>query len=112
MKVILCNCPVEKAREIATVLVERRLAACVNLLPTVQSLYLWEGKLCDEPEVPLLIKTSEATAPILVDALKALHPYELPEILALEISSTGSSSTYIKWVQGSCQNITPKPTLK
>ncbi|MBU0553403.1 divalent-cation tolerance protein CutA [Myxococcota bacterium] len=98
MKVILCNCPAAEAKTIAAALVTRRLAACVNILPTVQSLYIWEGALHDEPEIPLLIKTSDEAAPALVEALTALHPYEVPEIIALDVAALGSAAPYIDWV--------------
>jgi periplasmic divalent cation tolerance protein len=98
--VVLCTFPdVERAREIAAVLVERRLAACVNLLPGVESIYLWEGKVERAGEVLAVIKTTRY--PELEAALKELHPYEVPEILALPV--TAGLAGYLKWLGESCK---------
>lgn len=98
--VVFCTFPdVEKAREIAAVLVERRLAACVNLLPGVESIYRWEGKVERAGEVLAVIKTTRY--PELEAALKALHPYEVPEILALPVAA--GLAGYLMWLGESCE---------
>ena len=97
--VVLCTFPdVEQAREIAAALVERRLAACVNLLPGVESIYCWEGKVERAGEVLGVIKTTRY--PELEAALKELHPYEVPEILALPVAA--GLAGYLKWLGESC----------
>jgi len=97
--VVLCTFPdVEQARGIAVVLVERRLAACVNLLPGVESIYRWEGKVERAGEVLAVIKTTRY--PELEVALKELHPYEVPEILALPVAA--GLAGYLKWLGESC----------
>lgn len=97
---VLCTFPdVEKARGIAAELVERRLAACVNLLPGVESIYRWEGKVERAGEVLAVIKTTRY--PELEVALKELHPYEVPEILALPVAA--GLAGYLKWLGESCQ---------
>jgi len=94
---ILCACP-EKigARQLARIVLEERLAACVQIVPWVESLYHWKGKIEQARETLLLIKTTKARWPKLRDRLAALHPYEVPEIVALEIGD--GLPAYLKWV--------------
>jgi periplasmic divalent cation tolerance protein len=95
--VVLCACPdASVAERLARALVEERLAACVNRLDGVHSTYVWEDAVHDEPEVLLLIKTSAARLESVELRIKALHPYELPEIIALPI--VGGSTAYLEWV--------------
>jgi periplasmic divalent cation tolerance protein len=84
------------ARVSAGKLVEERLAACVNILPGLTSLYRWEGKLQTSDEVLLVIKTTRESYPRLESALKACHPYELPEILAVAVDA--GLPEYLQWV--------------
>ncbi len=76
----------EQARTIAEALVEQRLAACVNILPSVRSIYRWKGKLWDDEELLLVIKTRSDRFQALRDVIVALHSYELPEVLALPVA--------------------------
>ena len=76
----------EQARSIAEALVERRLAACVNILPAVRSVYRWKGKLWDDEELLLIIKTTTERFAALREAIGSLHSYELPEVLALPVA--------------------------
>ena len=87
------------ASRIAQVLVERRLAACVNLLPNLTSVYRWQGVVETAAETLLLIKTSAAQLPALEAALRELHSYEVPEFLVLPIES--GSRLYLEWLHGS-----------
>ena len=97
--VVLCTFPdPERARAIAAELVGRRLAACVNLLPGVESIYRWEGKVERAGEVLAVIKTTRY--PELEAALEELHPYEVPEILALPVAA--GLAGYLKWLGESC----------
>lgn len=77
-------------------LVEEHLAGCVNVVPGLTSIYMWQGSLRREPECLLLIKTSTDRFEDLQDRLRALHPYELPEIIALPISQ--GDPDYLAWL--------------
>jgi len=85
------------AARIATALVKERLAACVNAVPGVRSIYAWQGKVCDDRELLLVIKTTVARYPALEARVKALHPYKVPEVIALRVKR--GSEAYLKWVQ-------------
>jgi periplasmic divalent cation tolerance protein len=89
----------EDAERIARALVERRLAACVNVLPGVVSVYRWKGDICRDTELMLVIKTRAERLPALREALLSLHPYELPELVALTIES--GHPPYLAWVDES-----------
>jgi periplasmic divalent cation tolerance protein len=92
------TCPDEaSAQRIAVALVEERLAACVNRLPGLQSTYFWDGRLQDEREILLIIKTTAARLADVEARLMALHPYELPEFVALPV--TGGNERYLEWVR-------------
>ncbi len=85
-----------RALALASALVERRLAACVNVLAECSSVYRWQGKIETAAEVPVLIKTSAARYAALEQAIRELHPYELPEIVAVPIR--GGLPGYLHWV--------------
>lgn len=92
-----CTCPeAYTAERIATTLVEERLAACVNLLPGLRSVYRWQGQVEATDEVLLLIKTSAEAYLPLQDRLRELHPYELPELVAVEPAL--GLPAYLQWV--------------
>jgi len=94
---VITNCPDEEAANaIALALVEAKLAACVNILPRVQSIYRWQGVVESAAEVPLLIKSTAANYPALEAAIRQRHPYELPEIIALPI--TRGLPAYLNWL--------------
>jgi periplasmic divalent cation tolerance protein len=86
----------EKAAEIARVLVEERLAACVNLLPAVQSIYRWDGAIHSEAEALALIKTTAARYDALAARVVELHPYQVPEIVVVPVA--GAHAPYLAWV--------------
>jgi periplasmic divalent cation tolerance protein len=86
----------EEARKLAQALVERRLAACVNIVPRIESVYRWQGKVETAEEWLLIIKTQVEAFERVRDAIKELHSYELPECLMLEVS--GGSEGYLKWI--------------
>lgn len=90
----------QEAESIARALVEERLAACVNVLPGVTSIYRWEDKLQRDAEVLLVVKTTEANLPSLIQRVHELHSYQVPEIIALPI--TGGSPEYLTWLLESC----------
>ena len=94
--VVLTSCPDEAAAtRIAGALLEAGLAACVTRQP-VRSMYRWEGRLVDEPEVLLVIKTLASRFTDLEMRLKSLHPYRVPEIIALPIAA--GSAAYLSWL--------------
>jgi periplasmic divalent cation tolerance protein len=86
----------ETARQIGTALVKRQLAACVNLLPGVESIYRWQGQVERAAEVMAVFKTTRAAYPALAEALAALHPYKVPEIVACRPEAVAES--YAVWV--------------
>jgi periplasmic divalent cation tolerance protein len=97
--VVYCTAPnPEVARSLARHLVEepRKLAACVNVLPGVTSIYSWKGKVEEDGEVLMIIKTRKELLQRLTDEIKAKHPYEEPEVLALP--AIGGSDSYLRWV--------------
>ena len=95
--VIFCSCPDEAiAERLAGTLVEERLAACVSRLPGMTSTYRWEGRIRENPEVLLVIKTSGERLATLSARIEALHPYEVPEVIAVEIAT--GSERYLGWL--------------
>lgn len=95
--IVLTNCPdVEVADRIARTLVEQKLAACVNRMPAVDSVYRWQGAVERTVEVPLLIKSTRERLPEVQEAIRALHPYEVPEILAIPV--VAGLPAYLRWV--------------
>jgi periplasmic divalent cation tolerance protein len=88
----------DKAAEIAKLLVDEKLVACANLLPAVRSIYRWQGKLHDENEVLVLLKTRAEQLERLKLRLLEVHPYEVPEVLAIPIES--GYQPYLEWLAG------------
>ena len=97
IRVLLCTAPPDRAESIATGLLERRLAACVNVLPGAQSLYWWKGEIQSDDESLLVIKTPANKVAALTDALPDLHPYDVPELLALPVES--GLPAYLAWLR-------------
>ena len=101
MKVVFSTFPnEEKAKEVAKKLVEERLAACVWVMPQMTSFYIWEGKLEEDKESLLVAKTVDEKLDDLVKRLKELHPYEVPEIIALDTAYV--LPEYQKWAEEVC----------
>jgi periplasmic divalent cation tolerance protein len=101
MVVVLCNCPAEHAPGIARSLVEESLAACVTLVGGARSIYTWEGRICDDEEVVMILKVADEARERLVDRLAGLHPYTVPEILVLPVDAATSFAPYVAWVEAS-----------
>ena len=97
--ILLCLCTApdaETARTIADTVVAERLAACATLLPGARSVYRWQGQVEHADEVQLLLKTTRTCLPALQARIVALHPYELPELIAVE--AAGGLPAYLDWV--------------
>lgn len=95
---VLTNLPdAEAAQALATLLVDLRLAACVNILSPARSVYRWKDRIESAEEVPLLIKTTAARYEALEAAIRSHHPYELPEIIAFPV--TLGLPEYLAWVE-------------
>jgi periplasmic divalent cation tolerance protein len=103
VRVVLCNCPPDAAEGIARALVSEGLAACVNVIPGVRSLYLWDGTLQEDAESTLLIKVAAERVGELAARARELHPYELPEIVALDVDVASSDPRYVAWVRSTAR---------
>lgn len=89
----------EEAQNIAEALIQQRLAACVNIVPQITSVYRWKGEVCRDTEVLLVVKTDRQQFAELEQAVKQVHSYEVPEIIALPIEV--GSQAYLTWVDES-----------
>lgn len=89
----------DEAANIARTLVESRLAACVNIIRNVRSIYRWQGNIEDDAEVLMVVKTRKQHSSLLVEKVKELHSYDVPEVIALPIIE--GSEDYLKWLQES-----------
>ncbi len=95
---VLCTVPnPESAQEIAHTLVNEKLAACCNIVPGLTSVYFWKGQVCQDAELLLIIKTTAAAFESLRKRIRAIHPYEVPEIIALPIIK--GHQDYLNWVE-------------
>ncbi len=96
-QIVLSTCPDhDTAKQIAKVLVTQRLAACINILPGVESIYQWQGQLQCDQECLLIIKIHAAAYPAVEKAVLKLHPYELPEIVAVPLAN--GLPAYLAWI--------------
>ena len=103
---VTCACPDrDVAQRLARELVERRLAACVQVLPGIASTYRWEGAIEQADEALLLAKTWDDRLDALVETLRARHPYEVPEIMA--VPAAGGLAAYLDWVRAQTRDETP-----
>jgi periplasmic divalent cation tolerance protein len=100
--VVLTNCPDEEVAErIARALVDNRLAACVNQLAPVDSIYRWRGVVEEAVEIPLLIKCTRERYPAVEETIRQLHPYTVPEIIAVPV--VAGFAPYLRWVDDETQ---------
>ena len=90
----------DAARQIARRLVEEHLVACANILPGVESIYVWKGNVETAGETLVLFKTTQENYPRVERRIRELHPYEVPEIVALEFAAV--QPDYLKWLRESC----------
>ncbi|MDQ7781578.1 MAG: divalent-cation tolerance protein CutA [Desulfomonilaceae bacterium] len=96
---ILCLVTIDdldKAVHMARTIVEKKLAACVNILPQIRSIYSWKGETCDEAEQLMIVKTTDYLFERLQEEIKRLHPYEVPEIIAFNIDR--GLPDYLRWI--------------
>lgn len=101
-RIVLCTAgSEEEARKIARHLVEQRLAACVNIVPQIESIYRWQGNVDSAREWLLLIKTTGEKFPDVRDAIRELHSYELPECISINVED--GSAAYLEWIGQSVQ---------
>jgi len=96
--VVLCTAGVSESERIARLLVEEKLAACVNVAE-VNSYYRWKGEFCEDKEALLIIKTEKSRVDKIIERIKEVHSYELPEIIALPIAA--GYDKYLAWVESS-----------
>ncbi len=90
----------EKGKEIGKILVEERLAACVNIIPSVESIYIWENNTVIDNENILIIKVSSGCLEKAINRIRELHPYEIPEIIAVKIEK--GNKEYLNWIDKGC----------
>ena len=96
---VFVTCSPEKAPDLAGELVKSRLAACVNIIPGVRSIYAWKGEVCDDAEVLLVIKSRADAFEALRARVVDLHPYDVPEVIALPI--VAGHQPYLDWLEDS-----------
>ena len=87
----------EEAKKVATALVNEKLVACVNIIPKIHSIYWWEGKVCQDDEVMLISKSKQSLFPAIMDRVKSLHSYKVPEIISFPISE--GLPEYLNWIE-------------
>ena len=87
----------QEARNIATTLVNEKLVACMNIIPKIHSIYWWENKVCQEDEVMLISKSTQALFSTIMDRVKSLHSYKVPEIISFPISD--GLPEYLNWIE-------------
>ncbi|XP_054854172.1 protein CutA homolog [Eublepharis macularius] len=98
--VAFVNCPNEQtARDIARAIMDRKLAACVNILPKTSTMYIWKGEIEEATEVLLLVKTRTSKIRELSDYIRSMHPFEVPEFISLPIDQ--GNPAYLKWIEES-----------
>ena len=96
-QLVLCNVANEEnAKQIAHSLLEKKLCACVNIIPRVHSLYIWDGEIEEASEYTMLIKSKSSLYQQLEEAITSLHPYDVPEIIAFEV--TNGLADYLVWI--------------
>lgn len=102
VRIVLCAFPSAcKARQIGTALIEKQLAACVNVIPVVESVFRWEGAVTEEQEALAIFKTTQERLPEFQKDLVEAHPYDVPEVLVVPV--VGGNASYLAWVERETQ---------
>ena len=107
MKLIVATCPTEHAKALARTLLDAKLVACINIIPSVSSMYIWNDCLVEDRESILFIKTKESLIGSVERAFHQAHPYDVPEFILLDVDETGSSQAYLAWVNRVTQDSLP-----
>ncbi|NTS75316.1 divalent-cation tolerance protein CutA [Catenovulum sp. SM1970] len=101
-QLIFCTCPNRtSAKQIANMLLDKRLAACINIISEVESRFFWQGKIESETEVMLKIKTKASLFESINQAIKAIHPYDVPEVIGIDIQQIDAD--YLAWLEQSVE---------
>lgn len=95
--VCLITTPIDEAHSIARAIVEARLAACVNIVPSIESVYWWDGAVQEDNEALLIVKTTRAAETSLLELLREVHPYDVFELVSLDIES--GNAPYLEWIR-------------
>ncbi len=96
--IILCNTnSIDSAETISTFLVKEKLAACVNIIPKIASIYTWQNKIVKDEEYLMVIKTKQSLFEQVKEKITKLHPYEIPEIISIEIKN--GNNNYLEWIK-------------
>ena len=101
MRLVIVTAPIDQAPKLAKTIVEEKLAACANLMPNIRSIYTWKGKIEDEAETLIFFKTTDQGQQNLTRRIKVLHPYEVPEIISINIQENEGNLDYLEWVRTS-----------
>lgn len=96
MRVVLCTVPTSKSEQMSQILLEEKLIACVNIIPGVKSMYWWDGKIQTDSEDLLIMKTKDELVEELTEKIKEVHPYDIPEVIALKVKD--GNNDYIDWI--------------
>lgn len=104
--VLLVNCPNEQiAKDVGRHIMEKRMAACVNILPFTSTMFYWKGEIQEASEILLLVRTRTSMIQRLTETIKAIHPYQTPEIISFPIQD--GSQSYLKWIDDAVQDVQP-----
>jgi periplasmic divalent cation tolerance protein len=99
--IAITTCPTDKSKNLALSLVDKRVCACVNIIPKITSIYHWKDKIVVDEESLLIMKTEKDRKNALWNAIKEKHPYEIPEYVILPI--TGGSQEYLNWISSTIE---------
>ncbi len=98
MRLVIMTVPKDKAATLSRTVVEERLAACANIIPSVRSIYAWKGTVEDDEEAMVFFKTTDDGIFPLTERIKSLHPYEVPEIISFAIREGEGNPDYLEWI--------------